>query len=68
MEVAGSIPTTVRNNKQILTVTKHLCPVMFNRIGTVYPSGSKNGFIMRFCVDSPVGYETPEEGRKVYII
>ena len=44
----------------------HLYPVMVNRIGTVYPCGSNKGFSSRFCVDSWVWHETPEEGRRTY--
>ena len=39
---------------------------MVNRIGTVYPCDSNEGFSLRFCVDSRVKHETPEEGRKMY--
>ena len=39
---------------------------MVNRIRTVYPGGSNKGFSSRFCVDSRVRYETPEEGRGIY--
>ena len=39
---------------------------MINRIGTVYPWGSNKGFSSRFCVDSRVWHETPEEGWKTH--
>ena len=39
---------------------------MVNRIGTVYPWGSNKGFSSRFCVDSQVWHETPEEGWRTY--
>ena len=44
----------------------HLYPVMVNRIGTVYPCDSNKGFSSRFCVDSRIRHETPEEGLKTY--
>ena len=39
---------------------------MVNRIETFYPCGSNKGFSLRFCVDSRVRHETPEEGRTTY--
>ena len=39
---------------------------MVNRIGTVYPCGSKKEFSSRFCVDSQICHGTPEEGRRTY--
>ena len=39
---------------------------MVNRIGSFYPCGSKNEFSWKFCVDSRVWHETPEEGRRTY--
>ena len=39
---------------------------MVNRIGTVDPGGSNKGFSSRFCVNSWVRHETPEEGRWTY--
>ena len=56
LEVAGSIPTTGKNNN----------PIKVNRIGTVYPVVKKKGFSSRFSVDSQVQHETPEEGRSTY--
>ena len=44
--------------------SKHLYSVMINRIGTVYPCGSNKGFSSKFCVDSQVWHERPEEGRR----
>ena len=29
----------------------NLCLVIINRMGTIYPCGSNNGFSLRFCVD-----------------
>ena len=39
---------------------------MVNRIGTVYPFCSNNGFSSRFCVDSRIRNETLDEGRKTH--
>ena len=44
----------------------NLTLVMVNRIGTVYPCDSNKEFSSRFCVDSQVWHETPEEGRRTY--
>ena len=39
---------------------------MVNKIGTVYLCSSNKGFSLRFCVDSWVRHETPEEGWMTY--
>ena len=41
--------------------------VKVNRIRTTYPWGSNKGFSSRFCVDSRVRCETPEEDRRTYL-
>ena len=41
-------------------------PVIVNRIGIVFPCGSNKGLSSRFCVDSRIRHETPEEGRRTY--
>ena len=45
-----------------------LCHVslLVNRTGTVYHHGLDKGFSPRFCVDSRVWHETPEEGWRTY--
>ena len=37
---------------------------MVYRIGAVLPCGLNKEFSSRFCVDSRVWHETPEEGQK----
>ena len=39
---------------------------MVNRIGTVNPRGTNKGFTSRFCMDSRVRHETPEESQRTY--
>ena len=39
---------------------------MVNRIWIVKPYGLNKGFGSRFCVDSRIWHETPEEGRGAY--
>ena len=59
-------PCVTQDDDDDDAITKHLCPVMVNRIGTVYPCGSNKGFSSRFNVDSWIWYETPEEGRTAF--
>ena len=39
---------------------------MVNRIGTVYSRELNKGFSLRFCVDTRLGHETPDEDRRTY--
>ena len=42
--------------------------VMINEIRTIYLRGLNKGFDLRFCVDSQVRHETPEEGRRIHLL
>ena len=64
-EVTGSILIT-GTLQGMFTITWHLYPVMVNGISPIYPRGLDKWLNLRFCVDSWVWHEIPDEGQKTY--